>query len=173
MARTRASPRHPTVSVKEIVPFLWFDHEAENAAKFYVSTFRGSRIIEVGRTPAPRKGAKGRVLTVSFRLAGQPVLALNGGPGYPPTPAFSFFVRCSTQAQVDALWKRLTLGGSESRCGWLQDRFGVSWQIIPNRLPELLGDPDPGRAARALAAMLKMKKIDIRILDRAADGPGG
>lgn len=108
-------------------------------------------------------------MTVSFELAGQPVLALNGGPGFPHSPAFSFFVSCSNQRQVDTLWKRLTLGGEESRCGWLVDRFGVSWQIIPTRLPELLSDPDRGRAARALAAMMKMQKIDIQLLERAAD----
>lgn len=169
MQRRRVSK----VAVNAVTPFLWFDDEAEEAATFYVSIFRDSRITEVSRGPGSERSRKGKAMTVSFELAGQPVIALNGGPVFRHTPAFSFFVSCSTQEQVDELWTRLTRGGKPSQCGWLEDRFGVSWQIIPARLPELLSDPDPGRAGRALAAMMKMKKIDIRTLERAADGKTG
>jgi predicted 3-demethylubiquinone-9 3-methyltransferase (glyoxalase superfamily) len=171
-ARRRGSPP-PKIAVNGITPFLWFDDRAEEAAKFYVSIFRNSRIIEVGRIPGPENGGEGKALTVTFELAGQSLMALNGGPVYRLTPSFSLFVSCSTQRHVDALWTRLTRGGKESRCGWLEDRFGVSWQIIPTRLPELLGDPDPARAGRAMSAMMKMKKIDVATLNRAANGTGG
>lgn len=153
------------VSVDGVTPFLWFDSEAEPAAKFYTSLFRNSRITDVGRS-----GPKGPVMTVAFELSGQPFVALNGGPVYKLSPAFSVCVYCRGQREVDRLWKALVRGGEESRCGWLVDRFGLSWQIIPKRLPQLLSDPDPQRAQRALAAMMKMQKIDVAALEAAVAG---
>lgn len=165
---TRA--RAPKIAVNGVTPFLWFNDQAEKAARFYVSIFRGSRITRIGRIPGSARSGPGQVQTVEFELAGLPVVALNGGPDFELTPAFSFYVSCSSQRQVDRLWDRLTRGGQESRCGWLVDRFGVSWQVIPDRLPELLSDPDPDRSARALSAMFTMSKIDLRALEQAA-GP--
>ena len=153
------------VSVEGVTPFLWFNDQAEPAARFYTSLIANSRVLDVSRA-----GPKGPVMTVTFELGGQRFVALNGGPVYEPTPAFSIFVACRSQVEVDRLWGSLTRGGEESRCGWLVDRYGLSWQIIPNRLPELLSDPDPGRASRALAAMMTMQKIDVAALERAADG---
>ena len=150
-----------------ITPFLWFNDQAEDAANFYASLFESSKVTEVSRAGGP--GSDGPVLTVAFELAGQKFLALNGGPEYRFTPAISMYVSCSTQREVDALWKELTRGGHETRCGWLEDRFGLSWQIIPDRLPELLSDPDPTRAQRALDAMMKMSKIDIAALEAAVE----
>ncbi len=148
--------------MQKITPFLWFDTEAEDAARFYVTLFDDAEVTDVRRMP------DGSVLGVSFRIEGQEVQALNGGPSHALTEAFSFFVRCEDQAEVDRLWDALTAdGGEESRCGWLVDRFGLSWQIIPDRLPELLGDPDPDRARRAMEAMLTMGKIDIATLEAA------
>jgi predicted 3-demethylubiquinone-9 3-methyltransferase (glyoxalase superfamily) len=149
----------------KISSFLRFDTQAEEAARFYVSLFEDSEVTHV--TP----GLGGRAQFVSFTLAGHEVMALNGGPQYTFTEAFSLFVRCTDQAEVDRLWSRLTAdGGEESQCGWLKDRFGLSWQIIPDRLGELLGDPDPERSQRAMQAMLKMQKIDIQTLEDAANG---
>jgi predicted 3-demethylubiquinone-9 3-methyltransferase (glyoxalase superfamily) len=162
---TRQSARGPRVRVDSITPFLWFKDRAEEAARFYVASFAGSRITAV-RPGGPR----GKALVVEFELGGTPFVALNGGPSYAPTPAFSIFVSCPTQREVDLLWTRLLRGGRPSRCGWLVDRYGLSWQVIPKRLPELLGDRDPERAGRALAAMMKMQKIDVRALERAATG---
>jgi predicted 3-demethylubiquinone-9 3-methyltransferase (glyoxalase superfamily) len=162
---TKSGPRGPRVRVESVTPFLWFDDQAEEAARFYVATFAGSRITEV-RPGGPR----GKALGVEFELGGTPFIALNGGPVYPQTPAFSMFVSCSSQREVDVLWTRLVRGGQPSRCGWLVDRYGLSWQIIPKRLSELLGDPDPLRAGRALQAMMKMQKIVVRTLERAAEG---
>jgi len=170
MRRTRNGQREPKVAVNAITPFLWFDDDAEEAANFYVSLFANSRITEVGRMADPKDLTKQVVLTVAFELAGRRFLALNGGPEFDHTPAFSMYVSCSTQRQVDTLWKRLTRGGRESRCGWLEDRFGLSWQIIPDRLPQALSDPDPELAARAMAAMMKMRKIDLRALELAIRG---
>jgi predicted 3-demethylubiquinone-9 3-methyltransferase (glyoxalase superfamily) len=157
--------------MQKLSPFLWFDHQAEEAATFYISLFEDSEITEVNRYPEGTPGPAGEVMTVSFRIAGQEYTAMNGGPHYSLTPAFSVFVRCEDQAEVDRLWAALTDdGGQEQPCGWLTDRFGLSWQIIPTRLPELLGDPDPGRAQRAMQAMLQMRKIDVAALEAAADG---
>lgn len=148
--------------MQKITPFLWFDGQAEDAAKLYVSIFEGSKILST--TPGPG----GTVMSVNFLLDGREYMALNGGPTYKLTEAFSFFVSCKTQGEVDELWDRLLAGGgSPNRCGWLKDKFGVSWQIIPTRLPELLGDPDPGRRQRALTAMLGMNKIDVQALEDA------
>jgi predicted 3-demethylubiquinone-9 3-methyltransferase (glyoxalase superfamily) len=146
-----------------ITPFLWFDSNAEEAADFYVSVFKNSRRFEAVRVPEDSKaGPKGKVMTVTFELDGQKFTALNGGPMFKFTEAVSFVVRCETQAEVDEYWTKLTAGGTESQCGWLKDKFGLSWQIVPARLPELIKNP------KAMQAMMGMKKIDIGELERAA-----
>lgn len=159
-AKGRKAPakRPAKIAVQGITPFLWFDDDAEEAARFYVSIFKGSKIVSA--TP----------MSVEFNLAGQDFYALNGGPTYKLTPAFSMFVRVKTQKEVDYLWETLSKGGEKSMCGWLVDKFGLSWQIIPTRLPELLGHKDPEVAQRAMQAMLKMRKIDIAALENAARG---
>ena len=158
------------VSVLSATPFLWFNNQAEEAATFYVSLFRGSKINSISRTPGGPKGKKAPAFVVEFTVAGTPLVALNGGPTFQLTPAFSLQVSCRGQSEVDALWTRLARGGKLSQCGWLVDRFGLSWQIIPTRLGELLSDPDPARAGRAMTAMMKMGKIDVVRLEAAADG---
>jgi predicted 3-demethylubiquinone-9 3-methyltransferase (glyoxalase superfamily) len=151
--------------MQKIVPFLWFDCQAEEAMNYYASVIPDSEVVSVMRGP------DGKVLTGTVRLAGQEFMALNGGPQFRFTEAISLFVRCETQAEVDRLWATLTAdGGEESQCGWLKDKYGLSWQIIPNRLGELLGDPDPERAGRAMQAMLGMRKIDVAGLEKAAAG---
>jgi predicted 3-demethylubiquinone-9 3-methyltransferase (glyoxalase superfamily) len=157
--------------VQKITPFLWFNDQAEEAMNFYVSIFRNSKVGRVSRYGDAGPGKSGSVMSATFQLEGQEFHALNGGPQYPFTPAISLFVSCETQEEVDTLWDTLSAGGAPQQCGWLQDRFGLSWQIIPTVLGQLLGDPDPGRARRAMQAMLQMKKIDIAALKRAADGP--
>ncbi|MFD0532192.1 VOC family protein [Kitasatospora arboriphila] len=153
---------------QKITTFLWFDHQAEEAAQFYTSLFPDSRIVGVQRYGEAGPGAAGSVMTVSFELAGQRYLALNGGPIFPFTEAISLQVNCDDQAEVDRLWDALTAGGGqESDCGWLKDRYGLSWQITPLRLTELLADPDPDRSQRAMRAMLQMQKIDIQALEDA------
>jgi predicted 3-demethylubiquinone-9 3-methyltransferase (glyoxalase superfamily) len=155
----------------QISPWLWFDGRAEEAANFYVSIFQNSRILATSRTPEGTPGEPGGVLVVNFELDGRRFNALNGGPMFAFTEAISFEIACEDQAEVDEYWARLTAdGGEESQCGWLKDRFGVSWQVIPKRLGELLGDPDPVRAQRAMQAMLQMRKLDVAALERAADG---
>ena len=156
--------------MSEITPFLWFDTEAEDAAKFYTSLFPNSRILEVTRFNAAGPGPKGSVMTVSFEVNGQRFTGLNGGPGHPFTDAVSFSVNCKTQEAVDRYWNALTEGGKEIACGWLVDRYGLSWQIVPEVLPKLLADPDRERAQRAMTAMMAMVKLDIGELERAADG---
>ena len=162
--------------MQKITPFLWFDDKAEEAAEHYVSVFnarpgtaRGSEILEISRYGEGGRGKPGTAMTVSFRLEGQEFTALNGGPDHNFTDAVSFLVSCETQEEVDAFWSALSEGGEEGPCGWLKDRYGLSWQIIPTALSELLGDPDPGRSQRALQAMLQMRKIDIAGLRRAAE----
>ncbi len=156
-----------------VVPCLWFDAEAEAAASFYVSLIPDSAVTKVTRTPmdTPSGGpTAGKVLTVEFTLGGMRYVALNGGPKYRFTEAVSLQILCDDQAEVDHLWNALVDGGEPSRCGWLKDRWGLSWQIVPTQLAKLLGDPDPGRAKRAMAAMLTMDRIDIPAVERAADG---
>lgn len=154
-----------------VVPFLWFDGQAEEAARFYVGVFPGSRIDAVTRTPPGVGGAQGEVLTVDFTLDGQPFVALNAGPRVSFTEAISFQIPCADQAEVDRYWSLLTAdGGRESACGWLADRFGLSWQVTPTVMNDLLGDPDRERAARAFRAMQGMGKLDIAALLAAADG---
>lgn len=160
------------VSKTKITPFLWYDTQAEEAATFYASVFPDSTVDEVARYPegAP-EGMAGKVMTVTFTLAGQRFTALNAGPHFTFNEAVSFFVNCADQAEVDSYWDALTAdGGQESECGWLKDRFGLSWQIVPTRLMELQTDPDPERAGRVMRAMLTMRKIDIAALEVAAAG---
>jgi len=145
----------------KITPFLWFDTQAEEAARFYVSVFPNSKIT--GTTPGPTGG----VMTVSFELDGQPFIGLNGGPHFKFSEAVSFSIECKSQAEIDGYWSRLTEGGQESQCGWLKDRFGLSWQVVPANMGRLLGPPDPAKAQRAVAAMMKMKKLDIAALENA------
>jgi predicted 3-demethylubiquinone-9 3-methyltransferase (glyoxalase superfamily) len=160
----------------KITPFLWFDDQAEEAAELYVSVFNArpgssgdSEIRGVSRYGEAGPGKPGSAMTVSFRLEGQDFTGLNGGPHHAFSEAVSFHVSCETQDEVDALWSALSDGGEEGPCGWLKDRYGLSWQIIPTALGELLGDPDPERGARAMQAMLQMTKIDIQGLRRAAE----
>jgi len=155
--------------MQKISPFLWFDDQAEEAANFYVSLFDDAAVTNVARYPEGSPGPAGQVMTVDFRLAGQEFTALNGGPEFTFTEAISFFVHCKDQEEVDRFWTQLTEGGEESQCGWLKDRFGLSWQIVPDRLGELLGDPDPARSQAAMQAMLQMSKIEIKVLEDAAN----
>jgi predicted 3-demethylubiquinone-9 3-methyltransferase (glyoxalase superfamily) len=154
----------------KITPFLWFDTQAEAAAKFYVSIFKNSKIVSTTRYGDAGPGPKGSVMTVAFKLDGQDFIALNGGPHFTFTEAVSFVVDCKTQEDVDEYWTKLSAGGSEGPCGWLKDKYGLSWQIVPSVLTELLGDPDREQARRVTEAMLKMKKIDNNGLKRAYAG---
>jgi len=157
--------------MQKITTYLWFDDDAEEAMKFYTSLFKNSKILSTSRYPEGSPGKPGTLMTGSFQLDGQEFMALNGGPQFPFTEAISLFVNCETQQEVDDLWAKLTAdGGEESQCGWLKDKFGVSWQIIPKQLGEMIGDKDPAKSKRAVDAMLKMKKIDIKALERARDG---
>ncbi|MDD1622272.1 MAG: VOC family protein [Methylococcaceae bacterium] len=153
--------------MQKITPFLWFDHQAEEAMNFYLSIFKNSKVLSVNRYGDGGPGPKGSVMTANFELDGQVFTALNGGPIYKFSPAISFVVHCETQAEVDYYWEKLSEGGKENQCAWLDDKFGVSWQIVPNALIELLGDPDPLKAGRVMQAMLQMKKIDIATLRQA------
>ena len=161
--------------MQKITPFLWFDSQAEEAANFYVSIFTNSKIVSVNRYGEEAAKASGRpkgsVMTIGFELDGQHFTALNGGPVFKFTEAISFVVHCETQEEVDYYWEKLTAdGGQESMCGWLKDKFGLSWQIIPSKLGELLSDPDREKSNRAMQAMLKMRKIIIADLQKAYDG---
>jgi predicted 3-demethylubiquinone-9 3-methyltransferase (glyoxalase superfamily) len=153
--------------MQKISPFLWFDDQAEEAANFYVSIFKDSRILNVTRYVEGSHKPVGTAMTVSFVIEGQEFMALNGGPEFKFTPAISFLVNCENQGEVDALWEKLTEGGLEMPCAWLTDKFGISWQIVPKILGKLLSDPDPIKAKRVTMAMLKMGKIDIAELERA------
>jgi predicted 3-demethylubiquinone-9 3-methyltransferase (glyoxalase superfamily) len=156
------------ISSQKITPFLWFDSQAEPAAKFYVSVFKGGKILRTARYPEGGPGPAGSVMTVNFRVLGQDFVALNGGPIYKITPAVSFVVECGTQREVDYYWRRLSTGGKKIQCGWLEDKFGVSWQIVPTALLELTTGRDTARAQRVFAAMMKMVKLDIAKLRAAA-----
>ena len=156
--------------MQKITPCLWFDTEGEEAAQFYTSIFPGSRIVEVTRYGSAGPRDEGTVMTVLFELDGQQFVALNGGPDFKPNEAISFQVGCGTQEEVDSYWDALTDGGEPGPCGWLKDRFGVSWQIVPKVLGELITDPDAEKAQRVMAAMLTMGKIEIAELERAAAG---
>ena len=156
--------------MQKITTFLWFNDNAEAAMNLYVSIFKNSKILSVNRYPEGGPVHPGEVMTATFQLEGQEFMALNGGPHFKFNEAISLFVSCDSQAEVDELWTKLTAdGGEESQCGWLKDKFGLSWQIIPTALGEMLGDPDPAKAQRAMQAMLQMQKIDIQKLKDARD----
>ncbi len=157
--------------MQKITPFLWFDNQAEDAMNFYVSIFKNSKVGTVTRYGAAGPGTKGSVMSATFQLDGQHFMALNGGPLFSFTPAISFFVNCETQAELDELWEKLSAGGKIERCGWLKDKFGLSWQIIPSVLGQLLQDKDPAKSGRVMKAMLQMDKLDIAALKRAHDEP--
>jgi predicted 3-demethylubiquinone-9 3-methyltransferase (glyoxalase superfamily) len=159
-------------SIQKITPNLWFDDQAEEAARFYVSIFKGSEIGNISRYGSDGPMPEGSILTVGFTLEGQKFTALNGGSQFTFSEAISFIVHCSTQDEVDHYWGRLTEGGPEEAqiCGWLKDKFGVSWQIVPDALMDYMTDPDPAKAQRTFAAMMHMKKLDIAALKRAHDG---
>ena len=156
--------------MQKITPFLWYDTQAEEAANFYVSIFKNSKVLGLTRCGDAGPGPKGSVLIAEFELEGQKFVALNGGPNFKFTEAVSFQVNCETQEEVDYFWEKLLEGGKESACGWLKDKYGLSWQITPTILPELLQDKDPEKANRVMQAMMKMIKIDIETLKRAAEG---
>jgi predicted 3-demethylubiquinone-9 3-methyltransferase (glyoxalase superfamily) len=155
--------------MQKITPFLWFDSRAEEAANFYVSIFKNSKITQVVRYGEGGPGPTGAVMTISFNLDGQQFSALNGGPKFKFTPATSFVAHCETQEEVDHLWNKLSEGGEEGQCAWLTDKFGLSWQIVPDALIKLLSDPDPEKSKRVMQAMLQMGKIDIKKLKEAAE----
>jgi len=155
--------------VQKITPFLWFDDNAEEAVNFYVSLFADSKVNNITRYGEGGPGPEGQIMTASFELHGQEFMALNGGPHFTFSPAISFFVNCETQEEVDELWEKLLEGGEAQQCGWITDRFGVSWQIIPTALGELMGDLDPAKSQRVMTAMLRMVKIDIQGLQQAYD----
>lgn len=148
---------------------LWFDGRAEEAADFYCSVFPSSEVLEVMRGPEVGSGERGPAITVAFTLDGHPFVGINGGPQFTFDEAISIVIDCADQAEVDHYWDALSDGGEEGRCGWLKDRFGLSWQVVPSELPSLLGDPDPGRARRAMEAMLTMGRIDVAAIRAAAD----
>ena len=156
--------------MQKITPFLWFNDKAEEAMNFYVSIFKNSKVVGVSRYGDAGPGPKGTVMSATFELEGQRFMALNGGPMFSFTPAISMFVNCETQAEVDDLWAKLSAGGREDRCGWLQDKYGLSWQIIPRTLMDLMQDKDPEKSKRVMQAMLQMVKIDIEGLKRAHAG---
>ena len=153
--------------MQKIVPFLWFDGKAEEAMNFYVSIFKNAKVISVSHSGEAGPGPKGTVMSATFQLDGQQFIALNGGPQFSFSPAISFFVNCETQEEVDELWEKLSAGGKKERCGWLKDKYGVSWQIIPTALGKLLSDPDPAKSKRVMMAMLQMQKIEIEGLMQA------
>jgi predicted 3-demethylubiquinone-9 3-methyltransferase (glyoxalase superfamily) len=160
--------------MQKITPFLWYDDQAEEAANFYVSLFENSKIGAVTRYEEEGAKASGRpkgsVMTVAFQLEGQEFVALNGGPHFKFTEAVSFVVNCETQEEVDHFWGKLSAGGEEGQCGWLKDKYGLSWQVVPTVLPELFQDKDPEKSKRVMKAMLQMKKLDMKTLKQAAEG---
>lgn len=157
--------------MQNISTFLWFDNQAEEAAHFYTSLFKDSKILEVARYPEGAPGPTGQVMTVDFQLAGQRFTALNGGPHFKFSEAISLVVHCENQAEVDYFWEKLTAnGGEESQCGWLKDKFGLSWQIVPTALGNFIGGPDPAGAQRAVQAVLQMRKLDLAALQKAYEG---
>ena len=156
--------------MQKITPFLWFDSNAEEAVNFYISIFKDSKVLSVTRYGEAGPGPAGTVLTVAFQLQGQEFIALNGGPHFKFTEAISFSVNCETQEEVDAYWEKLSADGEQGQCGWLKDKFGLSWQVNPTVLGQMLQDKDPDKANRVMQAMLKMHKIDIATLKKAYDG---
>jgi predicted 3-demethylubiquinone-9 3-methyltransferase (glyoxalase superfamily) len=157
-------------ALQKILPFLWYDGQAEEAANYYVSIFKNSKILTVTRCGDAGPGPKGSVLTLTFQLEGQEFAALNGGPAFKFTEAVSLLVRCETQDEIDDLWKKLSAGGAKSDCGWLKDKFGLSWQVTPRVLLDMIRDPDPAKAARVMKAMMTMKKLNLARLEKAYRG---
>jgi len=155
--------------MQKITTFLWFENQAEDAANFYTSIFKNSKILSISRYGEGSPGTPGTAMIVTFQIEGQEFMALNGGPEFKFTEAISLFVNCETQAEVDELWEKLSAGGEEGRCGWLKDRFGLSWQIVPTALGELMSNPDPVKTQRVMQAMLQMDKLDVVSLQRAAE----
>jgi predicted 3-demethylubiquinone-9 3-methyltransferase (glyoxalase superfamily) len=153
--------------MQKITPFLWFDSKAEEAANFYISVFKNSKIVSIMRYGEAGPGPKGSVMSATFQLDGQEFIALNGGPMFTFSPAISFFVHCESQEEVDKLWEKLSEGGEKQRCGWLKDKYGVSWQIIPTVLGQMLQDKDGEKSKRVMNAMLQMDKLDIKTLKQA------
>src|SRR5438045_6294679 len=156
--------------MQKVTPFLWFDTQAEEAAKFYVSIFKDSKIVNIARYGDAGPGPKGSVMTVEFELNGEQFVALNGGPQFKFTEAVSFVVNCESQEEIDYFWTKLTAGGQEVQCGWLKDKFGLSWQVVPIALGKMISDPDPAKSQPVMKAMLKMVKLDLPTLKRAYDG---
>jgi predicted 3-demethylubiquinone-9 3-methyltransferase (glyoxalase superfamily) len=155
------------IAMNKITPFLWFDNQAEEAMNFYISLFKNSKVLNISRYGKDAAYPEGTAFLVTFQLDGQEVMALNAGPEFKFTEAISMYVNCETQAEVDTLWEKLTEGGEESQCGWLKDKYGLSWQIVPTALGKLMNDEDPEKAKRVMQAMLKMSKIDIKKLEEA------
>jgi predicted 3-demethylubiquinone-9 3-methyltransferase (glyoxalase superfamily) len=155
--------------MNKITPFLWFNGNAEEAMHYYLGIFKNSRLVNILRATDAGPGPKGSVVTVTFELNGQEFIALNGGPQFPFTHAVSFFIYCETQAEVDYYWEKLSVGGEKVECGWLKDKFGVSWQVVPTILLELLNDKDTVRAGKVMQAMMQMTKLDIAVLKRASE----
>lgn len=155
--------------MQKITPFLWFDNNAEEALQFYTSIFKDSKVLNVSRYGDAGPGPKGALMSATFQLDGQEFIALNGGPLFTFTEAVSFFVKCETQPEIDEMWEKLSKGGQKSRCGWLKDQFGLSWQIVPPVLGQLLNDPNPVKSQRVMQAMLQMDKLDIKKLQEAYD----
>ena len=153
--------------MQKITPFLWFDGNAEEAVNFYVSIFKNSKVLSIARYGEAGPGPKGTVMTASFQLDGQEFVALNGGPQFKFTEAISFWVRCETQGEIDEMWEKLSVGGAKSRCGWLKDKYGMSWQVVRPILGEMLQDKDAQKSQRVMAAMMQMDKIDISLLKKA------
>ena len=153
--------------MQKIAPFLWFDGKAEEAMNFYTSIFKNSKVGDVMRYGDAGPGPKGSVMSATFEIEGQEFIALNGGPMFTFSPAISFFVKCATQEEVDELWTKLSAGGQTQQCGWLKDKFGVSWQVVPTVLGAMLQDKDPEKAKRVMQAMMKMTKLDIKLLTQA------
>jgi len=155
--------------MKKITPFLWFDNNVGEAIDFYTSVFKNSNVMNVNRYGDAGPGPKGTIMTATFELEGQKFIGLNGGPHFKFTEAISFYVNCETQEEVDEYWEKLSAGGQTSQCGWLKDKFGLSWQIVPEILGQLLSDPDPKKSQSVMQAMLKMTKLDIAVLKQAAE----
>jgi predicted 3-demethylubiquinone-9 3-methyltransferase (glyoxalase superfamily) len=155
--------------MQKITPFLWFDGKAEEAMNFYVSIFKNSNVGKITRYGEAGPGPKGTVLSVTFQLEGQDFYAINGGPAFTFSPAISFFVNCESQSEIDDLWDKLSAGGKQKQCGWLEDKYGVSWQIVPSILGRLLADSNPEKAKRVMQAMLQMHKLDLAVLKQASE----
>jgi predicted 3-demethylubiquinone-9 3-methyltransferase (glyoxalase superfamily) len=156
-----------TGMIQKITPFLWFDHQAEEVVNFYLTIFKRSKITRVTRYGTEGPGPEGTVMTVGFLLEGQQFVALNGGPAFAFSQAISFVVNCRTQKEIDRYWDLLSVGGEQQPCGWLKDRYGISWQVVPGALAGMLGDPDPERSRRVIKAMLPMGKLDLKMLRKA------